>query len=108
MAGQDVAPEVDPIGAEQVAQVRPAEDVDAHAHQVAGRLGRLLDEVGDRPSASASRMPKRCASSIGTVRTAQVTSASRSPVQLDEGPVVHLVDVVAGEDQDQLRVAVVR
>ena len=60
-----------------------------------------------RPSGSVARMPNRCASSIGTVRTAHVTSASRSRCMLDEGPVVHLVDVVAGKDEDELRVAVV-
>ena len=31
-----------------------------------------------RPSGATSRMPNRCASSIGTVRTAHVTSAFRS------------------------------
>ena len=46
-------------------------------------------------------MPKRCASPMGTRLTAMVTSA-RVAGALDEGAVVHLVDVIAGQDEHQV------
>ena len=49
-------------------------------------------------------MPIRVASASGTRRTAIVTSARLAPMGRDERRVVHLVDVVAGEDQDDVRI----
>ena len=44
-------------------------------------------------------MPKRLASAHGTSRTAMVQSALLLDVELQHGVIVHLVDVVAAEDQ---------
>ena len=49
-------------------------------------------------------MPKRRPSSIGTSIEASVTSAPVVDVELQHLAVIHLVDVIAGQDDDVARV----
>ena len=73
---QQVAPEVHAVGSEHLAQGRPRRTRTRPCSPGCWwRFGGFSTNAVTRPSASVSRIPKRWASSSGTVRTAQVTSA---------------------------------
>ena len=104
--GQDVAAEVRPLRAEQVTQGRPAEDVHAHADEVRARFRRLLHERG-HPALAAD---VEDAEPVRVLDRDPTHGAGHGRPLLamhgDERPVIHLVDVVAGQDEDELRRAV--
>ena len=86
----------------------PGEDVDAHRGEVALRLGRLLLPVDDAPVARRGcRSPSATPRPAGTGSTAIVTSAPFALVGRDHRPVVHLVDVVAAQDEHRVGAALV-
>ena len=99
----DVRPEVDPILGQPAAQGLLGEDVDAHGREIAlGLLGLLLpldDPVGlvEGQDAHPARLGQRdAADRDGHVRAMPAMGGH-------ERRVVHLVDVVAGEDQHDVR-----
>ena len=55
------------------------------------------------PSSSRARMPKRCASPSGHALDGDGHVGTIAAVELDERLVVHLVDVVAGQDRGRCR-----
>ena len=85
---------------------RPArEDVDPHRGERARRLGRLLDELRD-----AVLLVRREDSHAGRLVARHVQRRDRQvgllgDVKVGERGVVHLVDVVAREDEDEVRLA---
>lgn len=113
--GDDVVAEIVPrirvlgIGAQQVAQVGPFEDVDAHGRQGhvrvirgAGRVGGLFEEVDDlavlvdiHHTESTGLLARDRETSDGDIRAGV-------DMLLEHDLVVHLVDVVAGENDDVL------
>ena len=100
-------PEVAPLGRQPGMKGVPGEDVDPHRGEVAPGLGGLLLPVDHAPGAVelADPHPRRLAQGhrehgdrhVGAVRV----------VGRDHGPVVHLVDVVAAQDEDGVRAALV-
>ena len=82
------------------------EDVDAHADQVRRWVRRLLDEGGHAavPGDVEDAEPMRLFDRHGSDRAGDVRALL--PMHLEEGAIVHLVDVVAGEDQHELRIPV--
>ena len=102
------------VAAQQVDEELGAEDVDAHRGQRhvglagdAGRVGRLLDEGGDpvlvvdvHDAEADGLHPRHLEAADGDV-------GALVDVLLEHQLVVHLVDVVAGEDDHELRLVVV-
>ena len=54
-----------------------------------------------RPSSATAKTPKWRASSIGASTQPIVTAALRAAMRLEHRPIVHLVDMVTGEDEHQ-------
>ncbi len=103
---QDVTTEVDPVGTKHLAQGRPGEDVHAHAHEVGGRLGRLLDEGGHPPVDIDLQDPETVRIFDGNRSHGDGDLGLPRPMELDEGPIVHLVDVIAGQHEHELGVTI--
>jgi hypothetical protein len=94
---------------EQLVKVGRVEDVDAHARQrhlgVAGhggRVGGLLDELGDVAGVVDGHHAKGVGVAAGHLDAAHGDLAAALHVVAQHHPVVHLVHMVAGQDQDVL------
>ena len=100
--GDDVAPEVVPAIAEPAVQGAPREDVDAQAREVAQRLARLLLPLGDRVLVVEREDAEPVGLADGHRLDRDRHVGALAAVLLDERAVVHLVDVVAGEDEHEV------
>ena len=109
----DAGPGVDHVRHDVLAEVVPlveprfkgpgAEDVDAETGQVRLRLPRLLLPLGDGIALVEAEHPEAMSRLDGHGLDRDGHVCPLAPVLLDEGPVVHLVDVIAAEHEDDVR-----
>ena len=76
------------------------EDIDAHIRQVAGRGGRLLDEVGDAIIFVGIDDAKAAGFVKGDADGADSGVSAFIAVVMHQHVIIHLVDVIAGQDQN--------
>ena len=99
----DVPAEVDPVLAEPAAEGLLREDVHAHGGKVALRLLGLLLPVDDAIRLVEGEDAHPAGVAEGHVANGDRHVGALAAVGGDERLVVHLVDVVAGEDEDRVR-----
>ena len=92
------------VGKERRAQHRPGENVNAHGGKIALRLLRLFGKARDahvlidgHDAEAAGLLPRHGLDRNGEIRAHEL-------VEVEHQVVVHLVEMVAGEDDDVLRV----